>query len=105
MEQTIITHNGVDCYAKRDRYWENDNTSILLFECDTDYMHCVCTVNLGDKLPEDQAYIKDYSENEGILDALKEAGIVTDVIGSKASGWIVAPLCKLDLSKVSTLST
>jgi hypothetical protein len=38
---------------------------------------------MGDKLPKDQAYIKDYSENEGMLEALADAGIVKEVIGRR----------------------
>ena len=55
------------------------------------------TINSGELLPANQAYIKDYSENEGMLKALMEAGIVEEVIGYAISGRVVIPLCKLNL--------
>lgn len=56
------------------------------------------TVNIDDDLPINQAYIKDYSENEGMLLALIEAGVVISVIEHKRQGFVDFPLCLLDLS-------
>ena len=37
-------------------------------------------------------YIKDYSENQGMLVALQEAGVVSDVIEHVESGYVRVPL-------------
>ena len=88
-----------DCITKIG-YYGNGNTAIQLFDKNDGSPVAVATINLIDGLPENQAYIKDYSENEGMLEALKDAGIVTKVIGHRSSGYITAPLCELDLEKI-----
>lgn len=78
-------------------YYENGNTAIQLLDKEDYGLIATATMNLGDKLPENQAYIKDYSENEGMLEALKKAGIINNIIGYKSSGYITAPLCELNM--------
>ena len=78
--------------------YPNGNTGIQLFVAETGEPMATATVNLGKKLPKDQAYIKDYSENAGMLEVLKEAGIVKKVIALEPSGLVMIPLCELDLS-------
>jgi len=54
------------------------------------------TVNLPDEvLGEDEVFIKDYSENEGMLSALIEAGIVADTGRRVRTGYVEVPVCKL----------
>lgn len=81
-------------------YYGNGNTAIQLIDKQDKSLVAVATINLIDGLPENQAFIKDYSENEGMLEALKDVGIVTKVIGNRRSGYITAPLCELDLEKL-----
>jgi len=49
------------------------------------------TVNLGVTLPPFQAYIKNYSENEGILDFLLKNGF-GKTIGERQSDYVEHPL-------------
>lgn len=77
----------------------NGNTAIQLWN-EEEGLIATATVNLGEKLPRNQAYIKDYSENTGMLDVLKEAGIVKKVVSMEQSGWVMIPLCELDLEKL-----
>jgi hypothetical protein len=86
------------CEMEVKRYL-NGNTAIQLWN-EEEGPIATATVNLGEKLPRNQAYIKDYSENTGMLDALKEAGIVKKVVSMKQSGWVMIPLCELDLEKL-----
>jgi hypothetical protein len=86
-----------DCDVVLGEY-SNGNTSIELFD-EVDGPIAVATVNLDVSLPNDQAYIKNYSENEGMLDALEDAGIVIDVLGMAQTGYVNVPLCQLDLEK------
>jgi hypothetical protein len=39
--------------------------------------------------------IKDYSENEGMLEALEEAGIVKFAYKDVQVGFVTIPICKL----------
>ena len=86
------------CEVSKGQYG-NGNTALQLY--DYEGLVATATVNMGIKLPEDQAYIKDYSENEGMVSALKEAGIVVgDAISFVHSGYVEIALYKLDLSKI-----
>jgi len=54
------------------------------------------TVNIPEYEPDfDEVLIKDYSENEGMLDALVKAGIVKDTGKRAFSGYVTIPVCKL----------
>ena len=57
----------------------------------------VATVNLPDKLVPDEnhTFIKNWSENEGILDVLIEAGIIQDTCIAVPTGFCVANLVKV----------
>jgi hypothetical protein len=46
-------------------------------------------------LKQDEVAIKDYAENEGILDALIQAGIVSKPHRQVSSGYVTIPVCKL----------
>lgn len=54
------------------------------------------TVNMPEvKLAPDEILIKDYSENEGMLDALVNAGVVTDTGRREACGYVSVAVGKL----------
>ena len=58
----------------------------------TPYM--TASVNVGHADPDEVA-IKDYSENEGILKAMVEAGIVSEPVRTVQSGFVEIPICKV----------
>lgn len=54
------------------------------------------TVNLpAEPLGADEVFIKDYSENEGMLDVLVAAGVVEDTGVRVDSGWVTVPVARL----------
>jgi hypothetical protein len=56
----------------------------------------VATVNLpGIPLNDDQVFIKNYSENEGMLSALISAGVVSEPLGYVKTGFVEVPFCTL----------
>lgn len=87
-----------DCYAVK-MYYSNGNTAIQLHSKKDGGTVAKATVNLEDELVEELAYIKDYSENEGMLEALQSAGIVKEIIRNND---FEAPLCRLNLDKLLT---
>lgn len=48
--------------------------------------------------------IKDYSENEGTLDFLKNLGVVKQEIGKISSGFVRIPVVELDVEKLMSLN-
>lgn len=86
---------GVVCVVEFAEY-NNGRTAISLIEKKTGYPYSVATVNLPNvPLEKDEVIIKNYSENEGILDALINAGIVSKPIRKEYTGYVTADVCKL----------
>jgi len=55
-----------------------------------------CTVNLPQyPLAKDEVLIKDYSENEGMLQTLLDAGVVELAGRTVKTGFVVLPVCIL----------
>lgn len=58
-----------------------------------------CTVNLPDatiKLSNDEIFVKNYSENEGMFSALVHAGLIEEKpTGIEVSGWVRIPIARL----------
>jgi hypothetical protein len=48
-----------------------------------------------DELDSDEIAIKDYSENEGIYNALLNAGVITPKHRELSTGYVTVPVCKL----------
>lgn len=53
------------------------------------------TVSIPFPMQENEVAIKDYSENEGILDALINAGVVHPPHKHAVCGHAMVPICKL----------
>ena len=73
--------------------YSNDNTAIQAV--DTDGPVAVLTVNPGFKVPQSHVVIKDYSENQGALRSLIDAGVIGEPISHIESGWVTLPVCKV----------
>lgn len=55
----------------------------------------IATVNCPHvEIPSDCIVVKNYSENEGMLEALQEAGIVGGVVGHIHTGFVIVPVCE-----------
>ena len=76
-------------------YYENGNLGIEIWS-DTEGPITKVTVNPDIKIPKDRIAIKNYSENEGIVDWLISEGIIEDTpVQIIPSGWIEIPVHKL----------
>lgn len=59
-------------------------------------IECKATVNLPNAaLPHGCVFIKDYAENEGLLDELIRLKIVGKAIGYVPTGYVTVPYCKV----------
>ena len=54
----------------------------------------VATLNVNG-LELDEVAIKNYSENEGVYDALLEAGVIFPKHRELSTGYVTVPVCKL----------
>ena len=78
--------------------YSNNNNLALLFrreEDDESDYYGVISVNTALTLPNNMTAIKDYSENEGVLEALISQGIITGPVRYISSGYVSIPVVKV----------
>ena len=94
-KETTIQFKKWNCRLVWHRYGNNRRALELVDVVDGSPV-VMATVNLPDeKLDPDEVFIKDYSENDGLLDALMKAGIVEDTGRRVTSGYVTIPVCRL----------
>lgn len=76
-------------------YYGNGRTALELVDEDGDPI-TVATVNIPE-VPQsrDEVFIKDWSENEGMVEALVAAEVISEPIGEVPTGFVTAKVCKL----------
>ena len=87
---------GKDQYTLQIQYgkYKGGNKSISLIDCTDGFPFATATVNLPG-LEKDEIAIKNYSENEGILEFLLENEIINQPHRYIGSGFVTVPVCKL----------
>lgn len=92
MSSQIIEFREYRCKVKRGLYG-NGRRALSLVDAETGEPILTATVNLPDeKIETHQAFIKDYSENEGILAVLVAAKLVRDLGLKKKTGYVEVSL-------------
>jgi len=91
-----VKFQGFDCEIQQTTYG-NGRTALLLVDAkDPEHHVAVATVNLPDvPLPSNQVFIKDYSENQGMLDGLEKAGIVKATGAMVETGFVRVPVAEV----------
>jgi hypothetical protein len=93
--QVRVQFAGFDCTLDFQQYG-NGRTGIVLLDAQDGEEVAVATVNVPEApLGERQVLIKDYSENHGMLAALKKAGVVRATGRTIRSGFAEIPVCDL----------
>ena len=89
----IVKFRQWDCYIVIG-YYANGRIAIRLLDAQDNEPVAVISVNLPDKAMNDnEVFIKNYSENEGILECMIHYGIVSEPIRFVQSGFVIIPLC------------
>lgn len=92
------------CFVRIDRYLSGGRVAIELV-CMDGEPYTIATVNLPDcALEPDEVLVKDYSENEGVLAALLNAGVVLPPSEKVPTGFCEVYRCKLNPDKFPRLS-
>jgi len=95
----IVEFCGFKGRIHKEKYTEGNRTGLLLIIEDGEEageLLATASVNLPEaELAEDEICIKNWSENEGILDVLQDAGIIQATGRSVRTGYVSAPICKL----------
>ena len=88
-------------YLKKGEYW-TDKTLAVSTVCENGEQWGVVTVNVGEEpLNERCAFVKDYSENKGMVDFLVKNKIAKPTGRIVSSGFVTIPEFEFDLSKLS----
>jgi hypothetical protein len=74
------------------------NPAIELYDLDDGFPFAKSTINMSG-LGKDEVAVKNYSENEGMLDFLIENGIVHPPYKTEQSGFVTVPVCKLKIDR------
>lgn len=92
-----IIFKGIKCYVLLDRYIVDSSPALVLVDTTTNEQLTRITANLSDTavIPHTHVAVKNYNENEGILDVLIEAGIISKPVEWVQSGFVLFPICKL----------
>jgi len=89
-----LTWAGRKCTVAYPRY-QNNRIAIELVTARQESW-AVASVNLpNERMEETEVAIKDYSDNEGMLDALIAAGVVQAPHRFADSGYVRIPICRL----------
>lgn len=90
----IVKFNKWNCKVVKSKY-DNGRLALRLIDAKDGSPIATATVNIPDvKLSKDEVLIKDYSENQGMLKVLEEAGIVKSTGDSIRSGFVNIPICE-----------
>ena len=99
-----VTFCGFKCDVFKDKYRNNGRTALLLIASDDDSEKeifkgediATATCNLTDEdINPACVCIKDWSESEGMVDILMDAGVVSQPVKFVSSGHVQVPVCFL----------
>lgn len=86
------------CVVKKEMY-KNGITALTLYEVDSNEKILTATVNLSEyglvRAEEELTFIKNWSENEGVLECLVENGIVENLHMPVPTGFVMAHMVKV----------
>lgn len=87
---------GQECKVEMSRYSDDLQRDAILLYCSDGALMAVVTVNIPEAMLQDgEVLIKNWSENEGIYEALMAAGIIGAAVGSYPAGHARALRCPL----------
>ena len=96
MKLTTRSGHVFECEIIKEKYQNNNRIALQAVDSDGIGPVAKLTVNLPDlPCPDGFAWIKNYSENEGFMEQLIEAGILAEPIDNTQSGWVTVYLCQV----------
>lgn len=97
MDNKIISFKGYLCTIHKFRY-SNNNLALMLRDANDGSPITKATINIPQaELKVDEVIIKDYAENEGLLDVLVKEGIVESPHDFYQAGYVKVPICKIKI--------
>ena len=91
-----VKYKDWNCNLLKSYYINGNRVALYLVAGEDGEPVSTCTVNLPDEpLDEGEVFIKDYSENEGMVEFLEKEGVVKPTGRMVQSGYVLIPVCKL----------
>lgn len=91
-----VKYKKWNCIVLWGMYRENNNIAIQLIDEKTKELVSVATTNTGFKDDFPEVQIKDYSENEGMWEALVDAGVIKDkIVNTIPTGYVEVKVAEL----------
>lgn len=91
-----VKYKKWNCIVSWGMYRENNNIAIQLVDEKTKELISVATTNTGRKNEEFKVQIKDYSENEGMWQALVNAGVIKNkIVNTIPTGYVEVKVAEL----------
>ena len=89
-------HKGYTLSVEMTRYAGNDRQAIQLIDTEDGDLYCTATVNMPDMdLGDNEVAIKNWSENEGILECLQANGVVGPTKRRMPTGFVYVDVVDL----------
>lgn len=96
MELPTVRFLDENCSVKFTKYANSKRIAIKLY-CEDGSPMATATINIPEQpLEEDEVIIKTYSENNGVLEALKDAGYIKEVVNQIPCGHSYGVIVKLN---------
>ncbi|HMQ30393.1 MAG TPA: hypothetical protein PKD53_06665 [Chloroflexaceae bacterium] len=90
-----VTFQGWKCRVVRASYGNTGRIALPLYDVEDGSPVATATVNMPElSLALDEVVIKNYSENEGMLDLLMAEGIISPPLGEVSSGYVTLYICR-----------
>lgn len=87
--------NVPNAFIVQSEYYNNKSIHLSVYDALSGQQICVATTNVPGYRPEPgYVLIKDWSENEGVFNALFQAGVIGHIEGTVKAGYTQALLCK-----------
>lgn len=91
-------YGGYDVIPQGSYYQNGHQPAIKLIIADGSdegELAAIATINLPVPLEDGEVFIKTWSENEGMTDALVDAGLIEPPHGKEPTGFVLADRCRL----------
>ena len=93
--ETMVKVNGVELFLERGIYPVTNQTRLRLFTAEGKPSITATVAVEHIELNSNEVIIKDYSENVGVLKALKEAEVIDNVTERVKQGFVTLHICDL----------
>ena len=95
-------YNYCEATLQFSQYWHNKQTAIRVLALDGEPL-LIATVCVDADIPSGHVAIKNWSENEGVMESLQKSEVIGVAVGSIPCGYVDATVHKLLVEDVEVI--